>query len=86
MPKIAVKVAISLPPEDFREIEALRREFKTTRSAVIRQALRTYFQARRQRALVTQYVEGYRKFPETPEELAGFEQAQLDAFGEEERT
>lgn len=86
MPRRAVKLAISLPPKDFREIEILRRKFKTSRSAVIRQALRTYFQARRQRALVTQYVEGYRKYPEAPEELAGFEQAQLDAFTEQEWT
>ena len=86
MPRSAVKLAISLPPQDFREVEILRRKFKTSRSAVIRQALRTYFQARRQRALVRQYVEGYRKHPETPEELAGFEQAQLDALAEGERT
>jgi metal-responsive CopG/Arc/MetJ family transcriptional regulator len=86
MPRSAVKLAISLPPKDFREIEILRRKLKTSRSAVIRQAVRTYFQVRRQRALVTQYVEGYRNYPETPEELAGFEQAQLDVFAEEKRT
>lgn len=80
MAKSAVKLAISLPPEDFRQMEGLRRKLKTTRSAVVRQALRTYFQARRQQAMVAQYAEGYRKFPETPEELAGFAQAQLDVM------
>lgn len=72
MAKSAVKLAISLPAEDFREMESLRRKLKTTRSAVVRQALRTYFQARRRQAMVAQYVEGYRKFPEKPEEFAGF--------------
>ena len=47
----AVKLAISLPPEDFQEMEKLRRKFKASRSAVVRQALRTYFQVRRQQAL-----------------------------------
>ncbi len=85
MAKSAVKLAISLPPEDFREMESLRRKLKTTRSAVVRQALRTYFQARRHQAMVAQYMEGYRKFPETPEELAGFAQAQLEVMATEER-
>ena len=84
MAKSAVKLAISLPPEDFREMENLRRKLKTTRSAVVRQALRTYFQARRHQAMVAQYMEGYRKFPETPEELAGFAKAQLDVMAAEE--
>jgi len=85
MAKSAVKLAISLPPEDFREMESHRRKLKTTRSAVVRQALRTYFQARRHQAMVAQYVEGYRKFPETPEELAGFAEAQLEVTATEER-
>jgi metal-responsive CopG/Arc/MetJ family transcriptional regulator len=84
MAKSAVKLAISLPPEDFREMESLRRKLKTTRSAVVRQALRTYFQARQQQAMVAQYVEGYRRFPERPEELAGLAQAQLAAMAAEE--
>ena len=81
----AVKLAISLPPEDFQEMEKLRRKFKASRSAVVRQALRTDFQVRRQQALVRQYVEGYRRYPESPGELVGFEQAQLDAFPLEKR-
>jgi len=81
----AVKLAISLPPEEFREMEGIRRKFKTSRSAVVRQALRTYFQVRRQQALVRQYVEGYRNHPEAAEELAGFEKAQLDTFPLERR-
>jgi metal-responsive CopG/Arc/MetJ family transcriptional regulator len=85
MSKTAVKLALSLPPEDFREMENLRRKLKTTRSAVIRQALQTYFQARRQRAMVARYEKGYRKFPETSEELAGFAQAELEAMEAEER-
>lgn len=85
MARSAVKLAISLPPEEFREMESIRRKFKTSRSAVVRQALRTYFQARRQQALVRQYVEGYRNYPEALEELAGFAQAQLDAFPVERR-
>jgi predicted transcriptional regulator len=43
--KSAVKLAMRLPPEDFRKMESLRRKLRTTRSAVVRQALRTYFQA-----------------------------------------
>lgn len=84
MAKTAVKLAISLPPEDFRELESLRRRLKTTRSAVVRQALRTYFQARRQQAMVAEYMEGYRRFPETPEEIAGLAQAQLEVMAAEE--
>jgi len=86
MAKTVVKLAISLPPEDFQEMDNFRRKLKTTRSAVMRQALRTYFQARRQQVMVAQYLEGYRRFPEKPEEMAGFSQAQLDAMAQEEWT
>ncbi len=85
MARSAIKVAISLPPEDFQEMEKLRRKFKASRSALVRQALRTYFHARRQEARVRQYVEGYRKFPESPGELAGLEEVQLEAFPQEKR-
>nr|BAL56657.1 ribbon-helix-helix protein, copG family protein [uncultured Acetothermia bacterium]BAL59326.1 ribbon-helix-helix protein, copG family protein [Candidatus Acetothermum autotrophicum] len=70
MPAQTVKVAISLPKEEFRALEKRRRQLKQSRSAVIAKAIRHWLKAQQEAEDVQRYVEGYQKYPETEEEMA----------------
>lgn len=65
MPAQTVKIAISPPKDEFRAIEKRRRQLKQSRSAVIAEAIRHWLKAQ---------AEGYKKYPETEEEMATCEQ------------
>jgi metal-responsive CopG/Arc/MetJ family transcriptional regulator len=65
-----VKVAVSLPEEQFREIESLRKRLKLSRSALIAQAIQQLLKAYQEEEDVRRYIAGYQKHPETEEEIA----------------
>jgi metal-responsive CopG/Arc/MetJ family transcriptional regulator len=65
----AVKVAITLPHQEFREVEVIRRRMKTSRSAVILRALESWLAARRELELDREYRQAYRRRPETKAEI-----------------
>lgn len=63
-----VKIAISLSREEADYVEVVRKRFKITRSAVIRDALSTQRKAERRAELNRLDEEGYRRMPQTEEE------------------
>ncbi len=63
-----VKVAISLPLEEFKEVENLRKQLSISRSAVFVKALHQWIKALKTAEQDRRYAEGYRKYPETEEE------------------
>jgi metal-responsive CopG/Arc/MetJ family transcriptional regulator len=65
------KIAISLPKALAQQVESLRRVSGESRSAFIRRALELSLKRREQQQLVARYLEGYRRQPETPKEIAG---------------
>jgi len=65
-----VKVAVSLPKEQFEQLERLRKQLKLSRSALVSQAIRQFLKIHREEEDIRRYIEGYRKYPETEEELA----------------
>lgn len=69
MPARAVKVAITIPESEFREVEAIRKRLKTTRSGVILRALAHWLAAQREAQLDRAYQAGYRRKPETKAEI-----------------
>jgi metal-responsive CopG/Arc/MetJ family transcriptional regulator len=69
MPARAVKVAITIPESEFRQVEAIRKQLKTTRSAVILRALEHWLAAQRAVALDRHYQAAYRRRPETQAEI-----------------
>ena len=71
----SVKVAISLPRVVWKKLDALRRERGESRSALYLEALQQWLQGRERNVQVRRYGEAYRRMPETPEEVAAFEQA-----------
>lgn len=77
------KVAVSLPRALFREIEKTRKKTGLSRSAIVRMALEESMARRRLAAITEQYVEAYRKFPETPAEVAAVTSTAAGAFEQE---
>ncbi|MBU4589310.1 MAG: ribbon-helix-helix protein, CopG family [Candidatus Omnitrophica bacterium] len=83
----AVKIAISLPKEDFKLLEALRKRIGLSRSALIYRAIHYWLAKREEEEKIKQYIEGYRRYPETPEELeelAAMEKVQLETMEKED--
>lgn len=67
------KVAISLSREVLHQIEELRKETGESRSALIQRAMKKLLKERERSVRVRSYVEGYRRQPETKEEIAAAE-------------
>ena len=65
----AVKVAITIPHEEYRQVEAIRKRIRTSRSAVILRALESWLAARRELELDRRYREAYRRRPERKAEI-----------------
>lgn len=64
-----VKVAITIPQEEYREVEAIRRRLGVSRSTVILHALESWLAARRELALDRKYRAAYPRRPETKAEV-----------------
>ncbi len=62
-------MAITIPEGEFREVEAIRRRLKTTRSGVILKALEHWLAAQREAQLDRAYQAAYRRRPETKAEI-----------------
>ncbi len=78
-----VKFAISIPEEDFKKLEALRREQRLTRSKAVLQAIKLWGEFKDSEKLIRKYEEGYKKIPETVEESIAWEKASLTALAKE---
>lgn len=78
----AVKFAVSIPEEDYRDIEKIRRVERLSRSGVVVEAIRFLKKYREKEELVKQYEEGYRKKPEKLSEIKGWERVSMEAFSD----
>lgn len=88
MPTNAIKIAISMPKKDFKLLEAIRKRMKISRSALIDRAIHYWLTKKEEEEMVRQYIDGYKRHPETPEEIKemlGWEKLGLEAFGPEEK-
>lgn len=79
-----LKIAISLPKEDFNKLEQIRKKLGFGRSAIIDKAIRFWLGYRAQEDSIKRYQEGYRKKPESTQEIETFEKASAEAFREED--
>jgi metal-responsive CopG/Arc/MetJ family transcriptional regulator len=80
----AAKIALSLPDALFREVERVRKRRKTTRSALVQEALRLWLRQQTEASLVREWEEGYRRLPETVAEIAAAEAGAGLAFDPED--
>jgi len=77
------KLSITLPGEVVDDVERLKRESKETRSAVILRVLRAFFRRRGEETRIREYVEGYRKHPESAAEIKVAEAAATELLAQE---
>ena len=80
----AVKIAISLPKEDFKLLEAIRKKMGITRSALIDKAIHYWLNKRKEEQMIKRYEEGYRQMPESIDEIIALEKAGLETWNKEE--
>lgn len=78
-----LKIAISLPKEDFYKIEKIRKKLGFGRSNIIDKAIRFWLGRMEQAELVESYQLGYKKKPENIQEIKAMEKASAEAFKEE---
>jgi metal-responsive CopG/Arc/MetJ family transcriptional regulator len=83
MPARAVKVAITIPEEKYREVEAIRKRLKTTRSGVILKALEHWLAAQREAQADRAYQAAYRRKPETKAEARAQQVLAMSALASE---
>jgi metal-responsive CopG/Arc/MetJ family transcriptional regulator len=69
MPRGAAKIAVSLPDELYRALEGARRRKGKSRSAAVQEAVRDWLLREARGELVREYEEGYRRQPESSEEI-----------------
>lgn len=79
-----LKIAISLPKEDYYKIEKIRKKLGLRRSTLIDKAIRFWLSRLEQEELVKRYQEGYRKIPESIQEIKAIEKESAEAFKEED--
>ncbi len=60
----SIKFTVSIPGEEYDEMEAIRKKTGVTRSAFFLGALRAWKDAARRESAVKTYVAGYRAVPE----------------------
>ena len=62
-------IQVPVPEELLRELDALSEKRGQSRSALIREACAKYIATAEKEELVRQYIDGYRRMPETQDEL-----------------
>ncbi|MBI4218231.1 MAG: ribbon-helix-helix protein, CopG family [Elusimicrobia bacterium] len=79
----SVRTAISLPREDFKHLESLRKKLDKSRSEIFQDAIRHLFRKFENDKLERRYVQGYRRKPENTSEFDAMLKASLPAFPKE---
>ena len=69
MPRSTAKIVVSLPNDLYRALEGARRRAGKSRSAAVQEALRDWLRREVRGELVREYEEGYRRSPESGEEI-----------------
>jgi hypothetical protein len=78
------KIAVTIPDDQMRTLERLRRRQRLPRSRVVQQALSFYFSHAGLSEEVTAYEEGYRRKPERSADAAGYARAAATVLGSED--
>jgi hypothetical protein len=68
----------------YQAVERLRKANGTSRSALVQEALRHWFECEARAMLVREYEAGYRRRPESPQEIEAAEAAAVRLLATEE--
>ncbi len=80
------KLAITLPEDQAKAVERIRRAQRIPRSRVIQQAVDFYLTRRAQQEAIQAYEEGYRRKPEPGGEAEAAARAAAEVLGPEDWT
>jgi hypothetical protein len=80
------KIAITIPEEQMRTLERIRRRKRVPRSRLVQQALSFYFSHAGLSEEAAAYEEGYRRKPERSAEAKSYARAAADVLGIEDWT
>lgn len=80
----SVKFAVSLPDVEFQKLETYRKKERITRSKLVLEAITYWQEAREKEQLLKSYKDGYRKNPENPKSVSGWEKAAMESFSKGE--
>ncbi len=80
----SVKIAISIPDRDYKDLEKVRKEKGLSRSAIIDEAIQYWLKSKQKRQMIKQYQEGYKKIPENISDLKVFQKEQLQVLDSKE--
>jgi metal-responsive CopG/Arc/MetJ family transcriptional regulator len=80
----SVKFAISIPDEEFKELEALRKKKGVTRSKLILEAITLWKETKEKERLIRLYEEGYKKVPESLRHTEAWEKASFSVLSQED--
>ena len=81
-----IKIAITLPEDQARAIERIRRKQGVPRSRIIQRAVAYYLAEQDLVAAVREYEEGYRRHPEDAAEIESYAAATAEVLGPEDWT
>lgn len=82
MPNNTVKIAISLPKQEYQFLEKFRRRLGISRSAMIDKAVCFWLKRQQEEELVKKYEDSYREKPENVSEIMAGEKAGMEALKE----
>ena len=71
--KGSVRTAISLPWNQYRQLESLRKKLGLSRSGIFQRMAAAWIKSFEEKRLIEQYVRGYERYPEKPGEIAELE-------------
>ena len=78
-----VKVAVSLPKTQFQLAERQRRLLRVSRSAMVREAIGQWLKAFEEQKAIRQYIDGYRRHPQSLREIRIMERATTETLTHE---
>jgi hypothetical protein len=80
------KIAVTIPDEQMRTLERVRKKQRVPRSRVVQQALSFYFAHAGLSEEARAYEDGYRQKPERTAEVDAYAQASAEVLGSEDWT
>jgi len=82
----SIKFAVSIPWEEFKELEAIRRKAGLSRSGFLLVTFRTWKEARERKRLAKEYENGYRQKPEDASMAEAMADTSAESMREEDWT
>lgn len=77
------RLTITLDENNFNRLENEKKKRKSSRSALIQEMIRYFFEKRNQEEKVRQYIKGYQELPEKIKKVAEYEKEQYQILDKE---